>query len=845
MSIKTSRRRRDWAPLPPSAAPSHTLRSVSFCSQASRTEVISDIQQDVKFAAGQLRKKPGFTLVAVLTLALGIGANTAIFSLLNAVLLRPLPFRDPDRLVWISNPEPGEGLPGLTRRSTFMDWKQLAKSVECFGGYLGFSPRITYTMTDQGEPARLEGAVVTDGFLDTLGVPLALGRNFVREEYQPNGPRVILLTDHAWKDRFHGDRNIVGTPVRINNTAWMIVGVLPDSFDFSSVFAPGARAVDFLRPYRDAPGYENWGNMMAVVGRMKAGETPGSVQSEFDLINFRLRTDHPERGGFGGRVSPLRHKVSGSFQRPFVALAGAAICVLLIACANLSNLLLAHGASRRNELAVRVALGASRARLLRQLFTESLLLAGIGSLFGLFAAFFITKVVAASDAFSIPLLQQARVDPAALGFTALLALMTGLIFGLIPALRMSQADPQEDLKNCHSGIISTSRSSRVRQGVIIGEVALAFLLLVGAGLLFRSLSQLLQVDLGFRPAQVATWRISPNREFPNHQEEISFYQELLTRIQALPGVNSATLAMTLPFELNDVVRVHLKGESNGSAQAANTFLREVGGMNYFRTMGIPVRAGRDFDSFDATALPKPILVNETMARRLCPGRNALDQIVVLESPPDPAVECKIIGLVGDVRQSALEQAAGPEMYLFGWGGRQLVVRASGPLSRIVPAVRTTLKAFNPLMAANEFVPLQDKVDRIVSPKRLVALLVGSFSLLSLLLASIGIYGVLAHSVNQRTREIGLRLALGSQPGVVRWLIIKEAMTTVALGCPLGLVLALMLSRGMQALLFGVGPSDPLTFVSSLALLLSVGGAACSLPAWRASSINPVEALRCG
>jgi predicted permease len=539
----------------------------------------------------------------------------------------------------------------------------------------------------------------------------------------------------------------------------------------------------------------------------------------------------------------MRDKVSGSFQRPFVALAGAAICVLLIACANLSNLLLAQGASRRKELAIRVALGASRPRLLRQLFTERLLLAASGSLLGLFAAFFVTKSVVLSSAFSIPLLQRSRLDLASLGFAALLALATTLAFGLIPALLMSQANPHGDLQSCSSGIISTARTSRSRRGFVIGEVALALVLLVGAGLLLRSLSQLLQVDPGFRPAEVASWRIAPNREFSTHQQEISFYREMLARIQALPGVDSATLATTLPFELNDIVRVHLKGEASVPLQTPNTFLREVGGMNYFKAMGIPVRTGRDFDPSDASALPKPVVVNETMARQLCPGRNALEQILVLESPPDPPVECKIVGLVGDVRQSALEQAAGPEMYLFNWGGRQLVVRASQPIPVIVPAVRAALQQFNPHMAANEFTLLQDRIDQMVSPKRLVVLLVGAFSLLSLLLASVGIYGVIAHSVSQRTREIGLRLALGSPPAMVRWLIIKEAMTTVVVGCAIGSVLALMLGHTMRALLFGVSTTDPLTFILSLILLLCVGFAACTVPAWRAAGIDPVEALR--
>ena len=798
---------------------------------------------DLRFALRQLLKNPGFTAVAVLTLALGIGANTAIFSLLQAILLRPLPLREPERLFWISNPVPGDGLPGLTRRSNLLDWRELTHSFDSIGAYIGFADRITYTLTDRGEPKRLEGALVTGSFLDTLGVPPGLGRGFLAEECQRNGPLALMLTDRFWRERFQADDGIVGKSLTINHQSWTVVGVLPAAFDFSSTFTPGARPVDFLCPLRDVPGYENWGNMMAVVGRLKPGVTVAAAQAELDVLNAQLQKANPGRGKFGSQVMALRERISGSFRRPFLMLACAVGAVLLIACGNISNLLLARGVARRKEMAVRIASGADRGRLIRQLLTESLLLSGIGALLGLPIAWLATNAFARSQAFSIPLLQSARVDVPALSFTVLVAVAAALIFGLAPALQSSQANPAEDLKQMGRGTSSGKSGLRLRRGLIVAEVAMACALLIAAGLMMRSFSRLLEVDLGFRPAQAAAWRIAPNRAFANHQEESSFYRELLDRVRALPGVESATLGATLPLELNDVVRVHPVGAPSPPATSPGVFLCEVGGMDYFKTMGIPLRSGRDFDSQDAGSSPKPIVVNESLARTMWPGRDAVGQALVLESPPDPPVDCQVIAVVGDVRQSALEPAAGPEMYMFGWGGRQLIVRTSLTLPAMVPVVRAALREFNPGMAADEFKPLEQIVDRITSPRRLVVLLLGLFSTLSLLLAAAGIYGVLACSVNQRQHELGIRLALGSTRGAVLRLVLKEAMMLAVGGCFIGVLAALALTRAMQGLLFGVGPSDPLTIGLSALLLLGVALFACWLPARKASRIDPMVALR--
>ena len=813
------------------------------CRDQRGSPVLETLWQDVRYGVRMLWKNLGFTAAAVITLALGLGANTAVFSLLDAAIVRPLPFRAPERLVWIANPVAGDGLPGLSRRANFLDWKESNRSFENLGAYIGFSDRMSYTLLIHGEPSRVAGALITAGFLETLAVMPQLGRGFVAEECQRNGPRAMILTHRFWKDRFESDAHIVGKSVTLNNQAWSVVGVLPAAFDFSCAFTPGASAVDFLHPYQDTPKYDNWGNMMAVVGRLKPDVSVAAAQVEVDLLNQQLQAAHPERGRFGARVTPLREHVSGSFKRPFIVLACAVACVLLIACANLSNLLLARATARRKEIAVRVALGAGRVRLIQQLLTESLLLSCSGALLGLPVAYLATNAVAHSESFDIPLLQTARVDIAALGFSAVLAIAAGLAFGLAPALQLSRAGRHEDLKEAGRGAGPARGGSGIRRLLIVSEVAMACILLVGAGLLIRSFARLLQVDLGFSPAQAAAWRIVPNREFASRQQETSFYKELVERVKLLPDVECATLASTLPFELNDVARVRPAVGSDQSSQVSTVFLREVGGIGYFKTMGIPLRAGRDFTADDAGTTPMGIMVNETLARTFWPGRAAIDQLLVLENPPDPPAQCKVLGVVGNVPQSTLEQVAGPEMYMFAWGGRELIVRTRSTLAAAGPVVRATLRDFNPSMAVDEIKPLESVVESILSPKRLVALLLGAFSVLALLLASIGIYGVIAYSVSQRTREIGIRLALGAPRDALLGLVIWEGMSLTILGCGIGLIAGWILTRVIQGLLFEVSPTDPIAFVSSAVLLLLVAFGACWLPARRAAKVDPMVALR--
>lgn len=790
-----------------------------------------------------LRKNPGFTAVAVLTLALGIGANTAIFSVVNALLFRPLPFRDPQRLVWIANQIPGgAGLSGETTQvHNYSDWCAQNQSFEKLGAYFAFFDYNSYTLTSEGEPVRLQGAAISQNFLDTLGVTSRLGRGFADEECRWNGRKAVLLTDAFWKRRFQGRPDIVGRAITLNNAPTYVVGILPPSFDFSSIFAPGS-PVDIVEPFPICDETDRWGNTLTVIGRLKPGVTVQSAQAEFDVLSKRIREAHPERNTVDARMTSLPQKINGQFRRPFLVLLGAAGCVLLIACANVSNLLLARAMVRRKEVAVRVALGASRSRLIRQMLTESLILSGCGAALGLPLAFAATGAIARSHAFNIALLQTVGVDGAALGFTLVIAFSSALIFGIIPAMHLSGGRVQESLKESSRGSGHGRGHTWAREALIVTEVALACILMVGAGLMLRSFVRLIEVNPGFRPEQVVAWSIQPSRSFANQAEQTAYYQELVRDVEAVPGVESAGMSDTLPLGRNRSWSVVAKGEIPKRGGGDDAFPRIVDA-GYIRTMGIPLRSGRDFNSHDTVEGAAGVaIINETMARQLWPGKDAVGRIFISGG------EHQVIGVVGDVRHAALEEKSGQEMYFLGaqmgWGSEELVVRTKASLASVVPAVRATLRKMDLGMPLDGFRSLGQIVDQAVSPKRLIVMLLGLFSLLALSLASLGIYGVTAYAVSQRTPELGIRLALGATTRGILWLVIREGMKPVAIGLLLGLAAAAGLTQVARSLLFGISATDPGTFTANALLFLCVGLLACWLPARRATQVDPMIALRC-
>jgi len=812
---------------------------------------MESIWQDLRFAARILASKPGFTLVAVITLALGIGANTAVFSVVNALLIKPLPFRDPERLVWIASGA-GKSANGLvtaegdlsgvtTQVGNFSDWKEANQSFEDLAAYFAFFDYDSYTLTGRGEPERLRGVGISQNFLDLLGVKPEVGRVFDDEESKWNGRAAVILTHTFWTRRFSASRDIVGQAIIINNKPTTVVGILPATFDFGSVFSPGTR-IDLLVPFPICEETNRYGNTLAVIGRLKPGVMLQTAQAEFDLITPQVQQAHPERNQNRAIISSLQERISGRLRPAFLVLFCAVGCVLLIACTNLSNLLLARATGRRKEIAIRVALGADRTRLIRQMLTESLLLATCGAAVGLPLAFVATRAFAATRAISIPLLQSVTIDWTALVFTLGATFVTGLLFGIVPALQVSRWDIHESLKDASRGSSEGARSAWVRNALVVSEVALACVLLIGAGLLIRSFRRLLEVDPGFRPEQAASWRIETAGRYEEEAQRTALYDRLVKKVEAIPGVESVGLTDSLPLGRNRSWGVAAKGVTYSRESYPEAFPRMID-EGYIHTMRIPLRAGREFTEHDTADTQKVIVVNETMAKRLWPDRDPIGQIAV-----NNRQEWQVVGVVADVRHGALEEQSGLEMYFpikqqRDWGTLDMVVRSRLPIQSLVSSVRGALSEVDPDLPTSDYQTLEQLVDQVVSPRRFVTVLLGGFSALALILASLGIYGVISYSVSQRINEIGIRLALGAQTSTVLKLVLGQGVKLAVVGLGIGLGAAFALTRILSGLLFGVNATDPVTFVSIALLLVGVALLACYVPARRATKVDPIIALR--
>jgi len=801
---------------------------------------LMDVWQQLRLRVRTLSKNPAFAAVAVLTLALGIGVCTAMFSVVNAVLIRPLPFREPDRLVWIENSF-GGGLSGRTTRAdTFNGWREQSKSFDALAAYFAFFDYGRLTMTGAGDPERLRGVGISDNFLPTLGIPLLHGRNFTPEECAWEGPRAAITSHAFWQSRFGGDPAVVGRSITLNNNPTTIVGVLPRSFDFDSIFSPGSE-IELITPFPLTPETANWGNTLFGIGRLRPGISLAQAQTELTVVSERLHETIRSGGKFGAVVTPIGEALRGRFRGPFLVLTGAVACVLAIACVNLSNLLLARANVRRQEFAVRAALGATRRHLVQQALTESLVLAFAGSLIGVPLAAWATRALARLQTFGVPLLQDASVDPLALAVTIGLTTLAGVACGVLPALHLAGAHRGHALQQASHQRSAGRSSAAARNTLVVAEVALACVLLVGAGLLFRSFSALLQVELGFEPRSAMSWRLDSPRQFSGLQEAKQYFEGALQRVVALPGVEGVGLSDCLPLGRNRTWGAGAEGVQYPEGKYPIAYPRIVD-HNYLQVMRVPLRAGRFFDERDDISAEKVIIINEHLARELWPDRDAVGQRVMVRGP------WRVIGVVANVRHGSLEQAGDNEMYLnyrqidAGYG-MEMVVRSRRPPESLVPEVRATLAAFDPGLPTGEFYELDRLVDNAVAPRRLITRLLGFFSTLALTLAALGLYGVVAYSVGQRTQEIGIRMAIGAEPRDVLSMVLRRGLTLVAIGVVTGLAFALALTRVLQSLLFGVTAHDPLVFAANAALLLVVAGLACALPAWRATRVNPVVALR--
>jgi predicted permease len=798
------------------------------------------LRQDLNYTFRNLGRSPGFLAVSVLIVGLGVGATTAIFSVVNAILLRPLPFHEPERLVWVANTSEGIGLSGVTSRaSNLRDWRELSRSFESLTGYFAFFDYSSFVLTGGGEPERLVGVGVAQDFLHVLGVRPQLGRSFVDEECVWNGRPAVILTHGFWQRRYGGDPGVVGTSIVLNDQPTAVVGVLPASFDSASIFTPASR-VDFLNPFPIADETDRWGNTLAVIGRLAPGRSVSEAQAELDLVNRQLKEADPGRWGLGARVSGLQEHITHRFRRPLVVLACAVGVVLLIVCANLSSLLLARASSRTKEMAIRSALGASRSRLVRQLLTESLVLSVCGGVLGVMLAYGLTRAVAGTQAFDVPLLRSVTVDGAALLFALAVALVTGLLFGVVPALQTSTVRPQEALADASRGSSETATRTRSREALVVAEVAMACVLVVGAGLLLRSFVTLLHVDLGFRPEGVVAWRIEMGNR--DRDTRIAFLDRLLEHVRSVPGVESVGLSDALPLGRNRSWSVAARGEVYADGEQPIAFPRMVDS-GYLETMGIRLVSGRHFTPRDAEGVERAIIVNETLARRLWPGRDPLGQVVLLGYE-----DWHVVGVAGDVRHGALEEQAGFEMYMpirqqGDWGSPDLVVRSTLSPESVVGSVRTALREVDPSLPTAEFRTLESVVDRAVTPRRFILMLLGGFAWVALVLAAVGIYGVVSYSVSQRAHEIGIRLALGASPGDVQAQVLAKTLKLTALGMVVGSLGAIAASRLMSPLLYGIGANDPLTLVATVLVLALIAALAGYLPALRASRTDPAAVLR--
>jgi predicted permease len=799
--------------------------------------------QDLRYAIRTLRRDIGFFLAAVCITGLGIGASSTVFSVVNALLIRPLPFRDPGSLVWIANhlANDANDLSGQTIQvNHFLDLRQHNHSLSDLAAYFAFYGVGDSKLTGRGEPERLTGVPVSQNFFPLLGVQPQLGRLFNADECKWNGPKAVLLSQGLWKRRFASDPSIVGRPLTLDDQPVTVVGVLPASFDFGTVFAPGSR-IDLYFPFPLTEETNRWGNTLAMVGRLKPGVSVQSAQAEFNVLAEQIRREHPERNGLAPQLSLLPAYGSGRLRPALLLLAAAVGVVMLIVCANLSNLLLARGAARQKEIAIRAALGAGKARLVRQILTESVLLSCCGAALGLLLAFAGTRVLAHLNTVSIPLLENVRIDASALAFTLLMALLTGVLFGLVPALQVPRIALHNALKDANRGSSQAQVHAWIRGTLVVSEIALACVLLAAAGLLIRSFLHILDVDLGFRPERAAALRIDPNATYSTQAQRNAYFTEALHRVLDVPGIEAAGLSDALPLGRNRSWGIAAKGQVYKRGEYPDAFVRIVSD-GYFHAMGIPLRAGRDFSERDAPGSLPVIVINQTLARVLWPGQDPLGQIVAVD------VDRTVVGMVGDVRHLALEQGSGSEFYLpirqtQDYSSVDLVVRTALPPQDLASRVREALKPLDPNLPTVGFRTLQQLVDKAASPRRFVVVLLGGFASFALILASLGIYALISYSVSQRNQEIGIRMALGASPAIVRRLILGETLRLAGVGVAIGLGAALVSTRLAASLLYGVTPTDPLTFGAMVVTLGAVAATAGYLPAIRAARIEPMSLLR--
>jgi putative ABC transport system permease protein len=792
--------------------------------------------RDIRYGVRGLLKRPGFTAVALIALALGIGANTAIFSLVNAVLLQPLPFKEPDRLVWMWGNIRQGGNRASVSPLDFLDYRQQNTTFEQFAALSS----LPINLTGNGEPERLTSASVSGNYFDALGVKPALGRTFGPDNEKPGNDQVTVLSYALWQRRFGGDADIVNKTVVLDGKTCLVLGVMPKNFNFpqsAELWVPmnfersmmKQRKAHFLRP----------------IGRLKTGMTMAQAQADTDAIARNLENLYPDTNtGWNLRLVSLRDQLVGNTKPTLFILLGAVGFVLLIACANVANLLLVRAAARQKEIALRTALGASRMRIVRQMITETVLLALMGGALGAFLATWGVEFLVAVSGDNLPSTANVKIDGTVLGFTLIVSLVTGVLFGLAPALRTMKLNLTDSLKEGGRSVGEGVQRNVTRSVLVVLESAVAVVLLVGAGLLVRSLIRLQNISPGFDSHGVLTMRIDlPEDKYSTLEKTTNFFQQLETRVGGLSGVESVGFISHLPLsgQLNDWPYT-VEGRPPASPdQGFDDDFRLVN-TQYFKAMSIPLLRGRNFTDQEVLQSTRVVLISELLAKQVFPNEDPIGHRLVMGMSGEAF---EIIGIVGDIRHRALENQPLPAMYLptYYGNGRNLVIRVQGDPVNLAAAVRREVKALDPDQPVSAVKTMDDWVATSVSAPRYRTSLLALFALIALVLASTGIYGVMSYSVSQRTHEIGVRIALGAGGFDVLKMIVRQGMSLVAVGLALGLVGAIALTRVMSSVLFEVTPKDPLTFAVVAVFLAFVALLACYIPARRATKVDPLVALR--
>jgi putative ABC transport system permease protein len=810
-----------------------------------RKNMFADLWQDLRYGARMLRKNYGFTLVAVVTLALGIGATTAIFTVVNAVLLRPLPFKEPDRLIMFNETKLPQFPEFSVSPANFLDWKQQNSFFERVVA-IGPAP---FNLTGTGDPERLRGMRVSEGFCAMLGVQPMIGRDFLPEEDQQGHNQVVILSHGLWQSRFGGDDSILDQPITLDGQSYTVIGVMPPTFYFID------RTNQFWTPmaFTAQQAQNRGGHSLAVIGQLKAEAGLDQASAEMVAIADRLAAQYPEvNQGWNVKLTPLLEYTVRSIKPALLALLGAVGFVLLIACVNVANLLLARAAGRQKEIALRTALGAGRWRIVRQLLTESVLLSLAGGVMGLLLAKWGLDALLKLVPQELPRMSDVSLDGRVLAFSAAITLVTGLVFGLIPALQASRVNLNEAIKDGGRGSTEGKRHHFIRNALVVMEVAAALVLLVGAGLMTKSFMRLQEVEIGFNPDKTLAVSLAlPRAKYPEENQQVAFFQQLMENVRGLPGVQSVGATSLVPLSGDDfLLNFKIEGQPPLAPEAQQSTHYYSVSADYFKAMGIRLLRGRYFTEQDTRDSLLVAIINETMAKKIFPGEDPIGKRITFNMPSETPSWFEIVGIVGDVKHYSPQRATSMQTYepytQQTFAAMALVARTSGDPASLGAAIRGEVLQLDKEQPVSNINTLDHLVSTSVAQQRFSTLLFGIFAAVAMMLASIGIYGLLSYLVAQRTHEIGIRLALGAQTSDVLRMVVRQGFLLAGAGIALGIGVALLLAKlttSFSELLYEVTATDPETFAVIAVALLCVALLACYLPARRATKVDPIIALR--